>query len=377
MKLLYVSSASIPTTKAHGLTIAKSCEALAKCGVEVILTIPSRKKIFDTDLFDTYAIERVFKTQTLYSLDILSLNDGRAFFILQLLSFYVSLFWHMLFQKRSNTVVYTREPHLIFLALLGFRVVYECHHIFNTKSFFFWLCRRSYKIITISKALKEAFLNQGFKDENIIIAPSGVDLDTFEISITQNEARTKLGLLPEGSLIVYTGNFTTMGQDKGIADIIRSLKHIPKVTFLAVGGSKPDQVYYRNLTIEYGVDDRVFLHGNTSQRNLALYQRAADILLMPFPDTPHYRNHMSPVKMFEYMASGVPIIASDLPTIREVLNERNSIIVPPGDSSAIAKAVTLLLSDQMYGITLASQAKEDVTQYSWQNRTQRILSHIL
>lgn len=97
---------------------------------------------------------------------------------------------------------------------------------------------------------------------------------------------------------------------------------------------------------------------------------------MPFPDTPHYRNHMSPVKMFEYMASKVPIIATDLPTIREVLDEESAIMVSPGDPAALSQAMKRTFAEPGIARLLAERAYEKVSEYSWQRRTERILEHI-
>jgi glycosyltransferase involved in cell wall biosynthesis len=124
---------------------------------------------------------------------------------------------------------------------------------------------------------------------------------------------------------------------------------------------------------ELGVLGRVILRGTTTQKMLALYQKASDVLMMPFPDTPHYRNHMSPVKMFEYMAAKRPIIASNLPTIREVLNDKNAILVPPGDPTELARVLSDLASKSALE-AITDQAYTDVQGYSWNARTQKILA---
>jgi glycosyltransferase involved in cell wall biosynthesis len=373
MKLYYIALARIPTEKAHGLTIAKSCEAFGNEGVDVTLVIPRRVNDLLDDVYTAYNLKRTFTVKFVPIIDLLRLSKSDLTFRVQAITFYISACLYMLFKSRSNTIIYTRQPLFALLSFVGFRVVYECHHVFNKSNLFFMLCHRAYKIVTISHALKHAFTEHGFDDQNILVAPSGVDLTTFEIETLQTDARRELGLPMETPLIVYTGNFTTMGADKGIADIIQSLTKIPQVIFVAVGGSAGDMQDYNTLAQKNGVETQVRLFGSAPQSKLAVYQRAADILLMPFPDTPHYRNHMSPVKMFEYMASGVPIIASDLPTIREVLNEHNAMIVAPGNSMEIAHAITELLGDANKSRTLAEQAKKDVREYSWPKRTQRIL----
>ncbi len=376
MNIYYVTHARMPTEKAHGLTIAKSCESFAQTGARVILIVPKRANRLVATVFETYGVAHNFAIRFLPVLDLFRFFENRVTFLIQICTFDVSVFFFLLFKQRTNAIVYTREPWLALLTILGFKVVYECHHIFSHNSFFFWLSRRAYRIITISHALKDTFVRVGFDEKNILVAPSGVDISLFDISLSERDARVELDLPLKAKIALYTGNFTTMGEDKGIDDTIHAMTHVPHVVFVAVGGNEKDIARYRTLSEKVGVSHRVVLRGHTPQPILARYQRAADVLMMPFPDTPHYRNHMSPVKMFEYMASGVPIIASDLPTIREVLNEKNAMIVPPNDPLAIANAIQVTFDDSLGSTTRAGRARADVLEYSWENRTQRILATI-
>lgn len=374
MKLFYIVHTRMPTDKAYGLTVVRSCESFAAAGAQVELVMPRMKTKAQGDVFEIYGVERIFKTRYLPIIDAMRIHGGRIGFSLRLMSFYLSALLFVLFKTREDTVIYTRDVPLIYVSRIGFKVVYECHLIPSDRAKFFRRCRHAYRIITISNALKEAFVAEGFDPAIIQVAPSGVNVEIFGKSVDKKNARTELTLPLDANIALYTGNFSTMGQDKGIADIIRSLPEIPEIVFVASGGADQDIARYRSLATECGVADRVLLFGHAPQTTLALYQQAADILLMPFPDTPHYRNHMSPVKMFEYMASGRPIIASDLPTIREVLSEKNAVIVTPGDPHAIAHAMRSLRTDPAYAETLTRQARIDVEQYSWKNRSERIIA---
>jgi len=376
MNIFYIAHARIPTGRAHGLTIVKSCEAFAQAGAKVSLVLLRRENRSPVDIFSIYNVPKVFTVHYLYIPEFVYRYTNSLAFLLQTSTFYVSAFFFMLFQSRKDTIVYTREFPLTLLSLIGFKVIFECHTISHKQKLFFWFARRAHRIIAISGALKDAFIREGFEESHILIAPSGVDLSIFATPISKKDAREKLNLAQDAKIILYTGNFTTMGEDKGIADIIRALPELAGVTFVAAGGTAPDVERYNSLAKEVGVDDKVMLFPHAPQSTLALYQQAADVLLMPFPDTPHYRNHMSPVKMFEYMASDRPIVASDLPTIREVLNETNAAIVLPGNPHSIASAVQKLLTDSVYGEALAKQARADVEQYSWKKRSERILSFI-
>ncbi len=375
-RLLYIANARIPTEKAHGLTIVKSCEAFARQGIEVVLIIPRRKTQFEGDIFETYGVERIFAVRYMPTIDLLRWSQGRVAFWMSYATFYFSTFFALLLADSRNTVVYTRESPLLLLSFLGLPAVFECHQILSRRKLFFMLARSAKGIVTISYALKNAFLGAGFKDERLLVAPSGFDPSIFSHKVPKERARRELNLPEEQPIALYTGNFTTMSKDKGISDILKALTKLPEVLFVAVGGSEGDMARYNKEAEELGVGARTRFFGHTVQKTLALYQCAADVLLMPFPDLPHYRNHMSPVKMFEYMASGKPIVATDLPTIAEVLNDSNAVIVPPGDTTAIAGALRLLMEDAELAARVGAQGERDVHAYSWQERSKRVLAFI-
>ena len=80
------------------------------------------------------------------------------------------------------------------------------------------------------------------------------------------------------------------------------------------------------------------------------------------------------MKLFEYMASGTPIIASDLPSIREILNEQNSILVDVNDSKSFAKSIEKALLDSVFSVKISQQALLDAKRYSWAMRVKNILN---
>ena len=378
-RLIYIANARIPSEKAHGMTIVKSCEALALAGAAVELVVPKRKNAgLPKDTFSFYGAKRNFKITFLPTLDLFAFEKhiGKLAFWIEIGVFYFFVYARFLFSPRQM-IIYSRDTPALLLKLRGFRVFFECHHLPRRSGLYFLLNRLANGVIVISRQLKIAYQKAGFAEDRILVAPSGVDLDIFDLNISKEEAREKLNLPQELKIVTYTGNFRTFGADKGIGDIIESLRYLPPdIIFTAVGGSDRDIDFYRHRSETAGVSNRVFLFGRTDQKTLALYQKAADTLLMPFPDSKHYREHMSPVKMFEYMGSGRPIIGSDLLTIREVLDESNALLVPPGDPPALAAAIEKLLADPEMGQRLAAAALKSVGQYSWGKRSKKVLDFI-
>jgi glycosyltransferase involved in cell wall biosynthesis len=379
MNILYVANARIPTEKAHGAAIMHACDAFVEAGAQVELAIARRVNPIRVDAHEFYSVEKRFRIRRLPTLDLFFAHDvvGSIVFYIQAVSFYISLFCWAVFRDRMS-IVYTRDAPALMLSYLGFKVFFECHSIPKKRDGFFRMLQQAEGIVVISQALKQALIEGGIAEGDIIVEPSGVNLATFDLAVSQHDARARLDIPQSARLLVYTGNFMTFRQDKGIADILQALTKLDQtISFYAVGGSPAECAYYEHLAAELGVSARTRFIGHRDQSELALYQRAADVLLMPFPDLPHYRNHMSPIKMFEYAASHRPIIASDLPTIREVLDEQCAMIVPPGNPSAIADAARALMADTQGAERLAKEAYERVAlPHTWRARARHIVSFL-
>ena len=96
--------------------------------------------------------------------------------------------------------------------------------------------------------------------------------------------------------------------------------------------------------------------------------KATDVLVAPYPQSTDF--YFSPIKIFEYMAAGRPIIASRIGQVAEILeHERTALLVPPGDSAALTQALLRLKSDPELGIRLAQAAQQEVrTAHTWAAR---------
>jgi glycosyltransferase involved in cell wall biosynthesis len=207
-----------------------------------------------------------------------------------------------------------------------------------------------------------------------VIAPNGVDLDRFESLADIEAARRELGF-PEKTTVACTGHLYA---GRG-ADLFLKLASIfPQEHFLWVGGRPDDVAAWRSRAADEGLNNVTFT-GFVPNQDLPLYQAAADILLMPYgPNIAgssggNSADICSPMKMFEYLASGRAIITSDLPVIREILDERNAVFCPPEDLSAWKDALEKLLASPEQRETLAQHARSDAERYTWLARSQKAL----
>jgi glycosyltransferase involved in cell wall biosynthesis len=177
----------------------------------------------------------------------------------------------------------------------------------------------------------------------------------------------------------YIGSLKTMGMEKGVADGLKALTLLPSsYKFLVVGGEIKDIEYYKKMSDEFGVSDRVIFVGQVPYSDISKYAARCNCFVAPFPENEHYSFYMSPLKIFEYMASKRPIITTDLPSLREILtNEENAILVPPGSPEALAGAIKRLSEDTALCAKLAEKAYFEVKQkYTWKIRAEKIISFI-
>jgi len=304
---------------------------------------------------------------------------------------YTLAFKYLKFSRNNNIdTIYCREGRILFFLILLNKVffrlkikfAYEVHQIIEKGNVNLFVERvLSFfvdKYVFVTKHLADMYQKKyGLKNAQISVAPDGVDLIIFDISASKEDAREKLDLPLDKKIIGYCGRFKTMGEDKGFFDILESLKYLPEdVVFTAMGG-KPHHVdEFQAIADKMGLAERTIFRGHEAQSTVALYQKAFDVLLMPFPKTTHYSYYMSPMKMFEYMAGKRPIVASDLPSVREVLNENNAVLVESGNPKSLADGIKKVLENSEFAQSIANQAYEDVKEYTWEKRAERILTYL-
>ncbi|MCX6807340.1 MAG: glycosyltransferase [Patescibacteria group bacterium] len=386
MRIAYITNARIPTEKAHGYQICKMCEEFGEAGNQVELIVPTRHLAISEEAFAFYNLKKLFSIQYLTSYDFMKYKWlGAAGFYLQSLSFFLSL---IDLQLPKDTIVYTRNPEIAWLfKLCGYKTVYECHDWFGKyKRLALFFLRKSDFIIATNSYIKREFLKHGCRN-HILTAPNGVDVSKFDLYLTKNSALKKVSLpkaikekILTHHVLIYTGSYKTMGQEKGISEILLALtsKKLSKkkVFFMAIGGNETDIAFYQKLSAKLGVSNSVYFMPKMKQKELAIYCQLGDIMLMPFPAKAHYKYFMSPLKMFEYMASKRPIIASDLPSIREVLSEEDCLFCEPGDLDDLVLQINKLCADAKLADRISASAYNKVKKYSWKNRAKQILKFL-
>ena len=384
MRIVCISASQVPSTTANSIQAMKACQALAQTGHQVHLLLPAlpaqsgKQTASFPDLASAYGLNTPFPIEWLAAHPRMRRYDFSLSAI-----------------RRAKTLkadlVYVWPMQAAVLALLqGLPVVLEMHGPpegrFGPLLFRLFLRLPGVKrILPITRALL-TILERDYafpgkisrqKDQFAVIAPNGIDLERYQDLPTPAQARLALGL-PDIPTIAYSGS---LYPGRGMALLIALARQFPRTNFLWIGGRPDDLQTWRTRLAEERLAN-VTLTGFIDNRQLPRYQAAGDILLMPYEHSiagssgGNSAEYCSPMKMFEYMACGRAIISSDLPVIREVLNEANAVLCPPEDEPAWCTALEDLLAAPERRQALSLRARGDVAAYTWQARARKALASL-
>lgn len=373
-KLFYIANIRLPTEKAHGLQIMKTCEALARQGIAVELIVPRRKNRFKDDPFVFYETEKVFTLTATWCLDFISLGIfGSIGFWLEIWTFYLAAKRRL--RREGGGRYYTRDLAIAYwLSRKSYNVYYELHTLPDRPG---WRHRMAWEraagLVTISDGLKNELLRQGVPANKLLVARDAVDVGQFDKSVSHNSAREILKLPFDKKIVLYVGH---LYEWKGAGLLVEAVRYItdPNVEFYLVGGTLDDIEKFRRRYHAPGLH----IIGWQYHRVIPQWLTAADVLVLPTSAKQKIGAvYNSPMKLFEYMLSKRPIIAADIPSLREVLDGTSATFFPPDDATALAGTIQRVLAEKNIAEQKANHAYEVVVKhYSWQGRAARIKNFI-
>jgi glycosyltransferase involved in cell wall biosynthesis len=393
MKVVFVAGNSMPTQKAHGVHVAKQCEAFAAAGAAAELWYPAPRGIpvsTPRDVFEFYGIaDDSFAVRSFGVPDVMRLERplGRLFpYLFALYSQVLGARVAPLARRGCADLYFTTDVDVAFwLTLIGAPTMWECHRV--PRRLGRHELRRMFRspsmhgVVPLTTITRDELVALGMPEDRALVMGEGVDVAAYDALPMAHECRARLGLPVDRPIVAYVGRFRTLDQEKGVPELVRAMARVPVVDgndplLVCVGGPMDCVPAYRREAEAAGTPaHRLHFVDHVPSREVPYWIRAADVAVMPFPAHQHYARYMSPMKLFEYMAAGAPIVATDLPAVRDVLeHDRNAWLVPPDDVEGLGRGIGELLLDAELARRLATQARRDVEPYDWTMRAHRLLA---
>ncbi len=392
----YLAPVRLPTEKAHGLQIVQNCEALAAAGADVTLYAATRfqpPELRGRDIWTTYDVPRdAFRLRYVPTLDLLPLAGGRVNRLSRIAHYlqmatYSAALWPLLRRAAPDAVYYSRHP-LVLGALRRFKparqLFWEVHTLSEDRRkrrIQAELARSIGGVLTVTHHMADMLIALGVPSERVLVVPDGIRAARFAAMPGQAEARAALGLPLEAFIVGYMGRLHTLNMGKGVDDLIGAIARLPEraLHLLLIGGPEDMVAAYRAQWVALGLPvERFHAPGQIPAAEVPRALAAFDVAAMPFPWTEHFAYYASPVKLFEYMASGRAIVATDLPSTAEIVRDgETALLVPPSDVDALAAALARLQDDPSLRARLAENARRLVYErYTWAARAARILAFV-
>ncbi len=374
MNIVYIANSAIPSRAANSVQVMSMCAALAGAGHSVTLIVPDRahQTLRNADPFAFFGVARSFQIEKVRAV---------KRFPLGMLNYLFAGLAVLRAGRLKSDLIYTRDPVVAIVSvLMKRRVVLELHEPIDADTVSMKLISRLKifhrdgfeKLVVITDPLRDYYKQFGCPADKIEVMPDAVDAARFEKlkTVSGKKGTYCIGYL--GSL--YSG--------RGVEVIFELAQLRPRDVFFVYGGIEKYVQKWRERM--HGIEN-LHIKGHIPNAEVPAALETIDVLLMPYQrkvaasgNRGDISKVFSPMKMFEYMASGRPIISSNLPVLQEVLqHEENCLLVEPDDIYAWKKALDRIIDEPDLATTLATNARKQVELlYTWDKRVQRILESI-
>ena len=367
LKIIYPIPEKVPSSYARFIQIFNTCNSLANLGLKVEMCCSLKKGYKVKDLESFYNI-KISPNLIIKTFPLIYIKNFLHLKISSQLIYKLGLVVYLFSQRKENKyIIFLRYPKLgsLFSFLkkyLNLFIIYEVHEIFSLKN------KKLYKIekdllnisdliiCTTERLKKEILTNFQIDSQKIHVIPDAVRDDWLNIKNEKEE------------YIFYAGSLKKW---KGVDVLIKAMKYLPGEKLL-IAGNGEEFSNLQNMIKKENLQDRIKFLGYIPHTEIPKFLSKAKILVLPNveEDTSVFT---SPLKLFEYMAAGKPIVASDIPCLKEVLrHEENAYLVKPRNPIVLAEGIKKVLYDKKLRRKISLKAKEEVKKYTYSIRAQKI-----
>jgi glycosyltransferase involved in cell wall biosynthesis len=372
MKMAYVSNSRFPSERAHAVQIVQMCNAFAEQGHEVSLLVTNRPTHITQSPEEFYGTQLAFSVVRIAVPDIAGnvLNFSKLFWPLaytfQRVIFAVLVLRYI--KNRNFNVIYGRDEWV--LALLSYRTrIAICWESHEAKYSFFVrrLLHHCKNFVVISEGIRDFYVQKGVHIQKILVAHDAVDTSFFEETLSKKDAREVLGIVCEKPIVMYIGG---LDRWKGVDTLFEaSESSYEEVSTYIIGGKEHQIERYR---LKY---PHVHFLGHRPYKELRDNQQAADMLVIP--NTAKNKlsaEYTSPLKLFAHMTSKIPIVASDITSITNVLSKDQAFFFEADNATSLSEVVLEIIQNPKIASAKAFRAYELSKEYTWNKRATSIIA---
>ena len=359
-----------PSEQAAALLAGQEARAFGR-EKDVVMLVPRRLWSNKQNAHEAYSLGNAVKVVYLPTIDLFKVPVLKKIaFPVSFAAFSIFVFFYLLAALTEDDVVETNESLPAFLTtFLSRRVVIQVHD-FPLRFYLFYklLFRRVHTILSTNTWKAEEIEKRfGIERSKILVERNAVDIEKFGPK-DKVLSRKKLNLSDKGKIVVYTGHLYSW---KGVDTLAKATELLVGVDVYLVGGLVSDVEQFKKT---YGHIENLHIVGLRPHEEMPLWQSAADVLVLPNTAKEEISvRYTSPMKLFEYMASGTPIVASDLPSIREVVSDETAFFAKPDDAEDFALQINKALVETSLSKDRADAARAVVAEFSWEKRAKRLM----
>ena len=378
MRIVYPYNDRLKLGRPHDIMIFKTCYYLARAGHQVFLVAGNTGRL--QELVDYYGLSFPQPGFHLVQLPMLRKRRGGRGISWHLPFNLFCLYWMLKLKKTSPFEVILLSEIKLGQFLLRFRNLFPAKFIYDIHGLY---CRD----------WTENGLKPDPREINVYRKVDAITTTTRELAnVLERRYQLKKPLQvihlagdraaygpPSGwqanapPRLFYLGQLYPL---QGVDLVVDALRTIADVELHILGGSEPEIALLKAYARRQGLAERIIFHGFIPPAKVLQLAGQADILVIPcrsegrMPFVAH-------TKAYEYLGLGRPILAADLPSIRELFSHgRNAFLVKAGDSESLANGIRTLLDNPALSQRIAARAYEDAGNYSWPKRAERFASFI-
>jgi glycosyltransferase involved in cell wall biosynthesis len=380
-QLCIVANTRLPSERAQALQVVQMAGAFARAGAAVELLHAKRKRELalppGTDVWSHYGVPPGPRPvlRAIPCVDWIEALPVQLQYIparMQELSFARNAA-RALHGVREQAWIYSREIECALrLVRAGARAVFlEIHRVPGGRARRRWLLEAAAGargVVAISGGVRDDLVGCGVDAAAITVEHDGYEPSRFANLPTRESARAALSIPLAASVVVYTGGLLEW---KGVDLLVDAARVLSETLFVIAGGMGADVERLRARAAGLA---NVRIDGFQSPERVPLYLAAGDVGAVPNRSTPAISaRYTSPLKVYECMAAGLPLVASDLPSLRDCLGDGEALFCAPDDAAALARALSELLADPARRARISARLRERAPAHTWDARADRLL----